>query len=149
MNNGQGLNSRCCDPRENPLQWLSYVDESHAEVQKLAAFWAGLEPWAAEHELGAIAALLDLAANGKLIYSTQPSTPIKPIRTDPDLYELRHTALAKKLRFYHAEPPKHPDLLVRLHEHIKIDDDHQQKQIDYAASRYRRTAPVQPAGSTG
>ncbi|MFA6298782.1 MAG: hypothetical protein WC642_06430 [Nocardioides sp.] len=63
-------------------------------------------------------------------------TKIKPIRLDPEIYELRRTALSKALRFYHGEPNELPLDLVAVHRHIKDDELGQQAEIEYAADRY-------------
>lgn len=69
-------------------------------------------------------------------------TPIKPIWKDPEVFELRRTALKKRLRFYHGEPAEAPHALVALHRHIKLDDPPQQTEIEFAASRYRTGRPA-------
>ncbi|KTR76176.1 hypothetical protein NS234_12155 [Microbacterium oxydans] len=89
-----------------------------------------------DHELGRMDNLLERAEQGKLEDSGDETTPIAPIRHDPEIYELRHQALSKKMRLYHGEPLELPMALVALHRHIKVNDEHQQQQIEHAAERY-------------
>lgn len=131
-----GSDSRCCDPNLAPLQWRGYVDESHPSVLALSTWMTALAPWARAHEQGEIDDLMDAAANGDLWDSGDERTRIKPIREDPEIFELRHTALSKKLRFYHGEPQELPRGLIALHRHIKLDNQSQQTEIIYAAERY-------------
>lgn len=100
------------------------------------AWFASLSFFAREYEQGEVEALFEAAANGALWDSNDEKTPIKPIRTDPEIFELRRTALSKQLRFYHGEPSKHPTLLVGLHRHIKSSDDLQQTEIEYAVTKF-------------
>lgn len=55
-------------------------------------------------------------------FARHRQTPIKPIWKDPELFELRRTALKKGLRFYHREPVEAPCPLVALHRQMKLDD---------------------------
>lgn len=93
------------------------------------------------HELGEIDDLFEAAALGELEDTGDARTPIKPIRADPDVYELRRKALSKQLRFYHAEPAEMPEGLVALHKHIK-DHGPQQDEIDFAVKRYSDGHPT-------
>lgn len=83
---------------------------------------------------------MEAAAAGELWDSGDETTRIKPIYSDPDVYELRRRALTKALRFYHAEPFELPTSLVSLHRHIKSDSPSQQREIDFAVKRYRAGA---------
>lgn len=80
---------------------------------------------------------MEAAARGELWYSGDAKTPIDAIHHDPEIYELRRTALKKMLRFYHAEPVERPADLIALHRHIKEDKPTQQVEIEHAADRYR------------
>lgn len=148
MDERLGSDSRCCRPREVPLQRVDFVDKEHEEVQKLYGWLLGLDPWLRDHELGTIAELFETAARGELVPTRGGGTPIKPIWTDPELFELRHRVLTTPVRFYHGEPDRHPDAMVHLHEHIKTGAAHQQEQIDFAVRRYHQTGAIQPPGST-
>lgn len=132
----KGSDSRCCDPSLAPLEWVDYVDTTHASVQELEEWLASLSPFARNHELGEIEDLMEAASNGELWDSGDETTRIKPIREDPEVFELRRTALSKKLRFYHGEPAHLPTALVALHRHIKVDTVGQQVEIEHAAARY-------------
>ncbi len=92
------------------------------------------------HELGEIDDLLEAAALGELEDTGDARTPIKPIRSDPEVYELRRKALSKQLRFYHAEPDDLPDGLLALHKHMKGAVS-QQEEIDFAVDRYGSGRP--------
>ena len=87
-------------------------------------------------EEGEIEELMDAAADGLLEEDSDDYIPLKPIHSDPDLYELRLKTL-RTYRFYHGEPLAHPDLLLALHRHIKDDRSVQQDEIDFAIERYR------------
>ncbi|RRD52095.1 hypothetical protein EII12_06000 [Buchananella hordeovulneris] len=106
-------------------------------MKELEDWLKSLVPFARNHELGEIDELFEAALNGELHDSEDTHTPIKPIRKDPEIYELRRTALTKMLRFYHGEPEEHPDIIVHLHKHIKQDTSSQQEEIEHAARRYR------------
>ncbi|WP_260852762.1 hypothetical protein [Curtobacterium pusillum] len=95
-----------------------------------------LAPFSRNHEEGEIDDLFEAAAAGSLWDSGDASTPIKPVFEDPEIYELRRTALNKKLRFYHAEPERDSTKLVALHRHIKVDGPSQQVEIEGAADLY-------------
>lgn len=130
--------SRCCQPADVPYEWRDFVDESHYAVAEFETWFAELARFARENELGRIDELFEAAAAGDLIdVADDATTRIKPVRYDPELWELRHKALSMRLRFYHAEPPSVPHALIKLHRHIKSDITDQQEQIEYAAERYR------------
>jgi hypothetical protein len=95
-----------------------------------------LAPFARAHQQGENDDLLEAAAGGELWDSGDETTLIKPIREDPEIFELRRQALSKKLRFYHGEPSELPRSLVALHRHIKTDNASQQAEIIYASGRY-------------
>lgn len=132
-----GSDSRCSSRRETPLKWISYVDESHPAVLELEHWLASLAPFARQVELGEIEELMDAAAHGELWDSADETTPIKPIREHPEIFEIRRRALSKALRFYHAEPASRPFSLISLHRHIKTGGGEQQGEIEFAAKRYR------------
>lgn len=105
------------------------------------AWLQSLAPFARNHEQGEIDDVFEAAAMGELEDTGDGPTPIKPIRYNPDVYELRHKALAKPLRFYHAEPAELPDGLLALHRHIKVSDLQQQSEIEFAVARYIEGRP--------
>lgn len=86
---------------------------------------------------GEIDDLFDAARRGELMDTGDGRTPIKPIVSDPEVFELRRKALTKALRFYHGEPERYPEVLVALHRHIKTGRRAQQVEIEYAVGRYR------------
>lgn len=137
----RGSDSRCCNASDGPWIWIDYVGEAVA-VQELETWLDSLGPWAKAHELGRIDDLMEAAALGRLEDSGDAVTPIKPIRRDPEVFELRLTALSKKLRFYHGEPPESPAALIALHRHIKVNDEHQQAQVVLAVERYDAGRPT-------
>ncbi|WP_260300803.1 hypothetical protein [Rathayibacter sp. PhB152] len=118
------------------MTWLDHVDDAHPSMRDLEQWLSSLTPWSRAHELGRVDDLLEAAAAGDLYDTGDERTPIKPIRRDPEVFELRHTSLSKKLRFYHGEPPELPSSLVALHRHIKSTAADQEAQIEHAAERY-------------
>lgn len=136
--NRKGSDSRCCRPADAPYFWHDFVDASHYAVAELDAWLHSLPPFARLNELGRIDELFEAASEGRIAAPCDDATArIKPIRHDPELWELRYKALSKPLRFYHAEPVRLPRHLVELHRHIKTTGDDQQEQIEYATDRYR------------
>lgn len=135
MDRRRGSDSRCCIPVPIARTWQYYLDYSNKSVIALDAWIQSLQPFSRAHELGEIDDLLEAAALGELEDTGDARTPIKPIRTDPDVYELRRKALSKQLRFYHAEPAEIPDGLLALHKHMK-NGGAQQDEIDFAVERY-------------
>lgn len=133
----RGSDSRCCDATRAPMTWVDFVDPVHPSVNDLDQWLHGLSPFARVHEEGEIEALMEAAAAGQLWDSGDATTHIKPIRENPEVFELRRSALSKKLRFYHGEPAELPRGLVALHRHIKTNDAAQQAEIEYAAGRYQ------------
>ncbi len=131
-----GNDSRCCDPSLAPLTWRDYVDALHPAVVSVDAWFATLSRFARLHEEGEIDDLMEAAEAGLLEDSGDHRTAIKPIRRNPEIFELRRTALSKKLRFYHGEPKELPRHLVKVHRHIKLDEAAQEAEILHAAERY-------------
>lgn len=133
----RGSDSRCCNASLAPMMWVDFVDPVHPSVSDLDQWLQGLPPFARVHEEGEIEELMEAAAAGQLWDSGDATTHIKPIREDPEVFELRRSALSKKLRFYHGEPAELPRGLVALHRHIKTSDAAQQVEIEYTAGRYQ------------
>lgn len=106
-------------------------------MEALEDWLKSLSFFAENHERGRIDNLFQKASQGELWESNNNATPIKPITSDPELFELRHSALSQMFRFYHAEPERHPQLLLALHRHIKTDGPSQQSEIEFAIKRYR------------
>jgi hypothetical protein len=104
-------------PRTSSLDWYDYSDPAHPAVMDLDAWVSSLAPFAQASVLGQIDALMELAAEGKIVIGDD--SRLVPIRTNPDIYELKWTLLSKKVRQYHAEPPSHLDSLLKLNIHIK------------------------------
>lgn len=123
------------------MAWHDYTDSGHPAVQSLEKWVNSLSPWARDHELGRLDDVLEAASKGQLEDSGDERTPIKPINKDPELYEIRHQALSKKLRLYHGEPHELPTTLVSVHRHIKENGSQQETQIRDAAARYLAGRP--------
>lgn len=140
-NRRNGSDSRCCNPAQVAYVWRDYRDGERPAAQDLDAWLATLPPFARVHEEGENEELLEAAARGELWDSGDETTVIKPIREDPEVFELRRTALTKKLRFYHGEPCELPLMLVSLHRHIKTGNASQQAEIEFAADRYEDGRP--------
>lgn len=136
MKRQPGRTSRCCLPVEFARTWIYYLDATNSSVLSMEMWLNGLAPFSRAHELGEVDDLFEAAALGELEETGDGRTPIKPIRTNPDVYELRRKALSKQLRFYHAEPGQLPDALVALHKHIKQANT-QQSEIEIAVQRYK------------
>lgn len=136
MNARSGGDSRCCKPASNPYIWHWDHDETHPGVMELQNWMNRLPFFERENQAGILDDLFEGASRGEIVETGDETTPIKPIRRNPDLYELRRTALSKALRFYHAEPSCRPDDLIGLHRHIKHGGKSQQKQIEFATDRY-------------
>ena len=114
--------SRCTVPREDPLEWVDRSDPADQAEVELVAWIMSLSPFARTPVLGAIAALRELAAAGEIAplpgqYSHE--NDLKPIRDQPEVFELRWKQLNKMIRQYHAEPAAQTDYLFKLHAHIK------------------------------
>lgn len=148
MDSRSGSDSRCSRPENAPYTWTYTYDSEHERVKELDDWLENLAPFDRDHYLGQLDGLFEDAAAGKVVDVGDSKTPIKPVRMDPDLFELRHQVLKRKLRFYHGEPEKHPQHLVRLHKHIKrtqqdgnatreISKQDQDEQMDFAVARYR------------
>lgn len=131
----RGSDSRTCSG-SGPFTWVDYVDPDHPSVQAFQTWLESLAPFARAHELGEIDELFEAAAAGLLYDTGDATSPIKPIREDPEIFELRRTALSKRLRFYHGEPAELPTSLVALHRHIKQAEPGQQLEVEHAADRY-------------
>ncbi|WP_243077345.1 hypothetical protein [Microbacterium sp. SS28] len=94
-----------------------------------------------EEVVGRILALCELAASGELHLGED----LQPIHRDPELYELRWNFGETLVRQYHAEPARLPQVLVKLHLHLKhlatesesLTTELQNQQIGYALLRYR------------
>ena len=132
----KGRDSRCCHPAGAPWTWLPYIDHEHDSCTELDDWLNSLASFARSIEQGEIDDLFDAASRGELWDTGDGRTPIKPIRLNPEIFELRRTALSKKLRFYHGEPDALPSALVSLHKHIKTGNPTQQVEIQHAADRY-------------
>ncbi|CAQ03226.1 hypothetical protein B5P19_15920 [Clavibacter sepedonicus] len=141
LNRREGSDSRCCQPSPAGYVWRDYRDNAHASVAELEAWLGTLAPFARAHEEGVLDDLMEAAARGELEDSGDEKTPIKPVVLDPEIFELRHTALSKALRFYHGEPASLSTILVRLHEHIKTTTEAQQTEIEFAADRFDAGRP--------
>lgn len=130
-----GSDSRCCQPTDG-WEWMDYTDPSHQGLLEIEQWLQSLAPFAREIELGRVEDLMEAAAQGQLFDSNDALTPIKPVRRDPEIYEIRYKGLTKALRFYHGEPRELPEALVAVHRHIKTSNKQQQAHIEHAAQRY-------------
>lgn len=135
----QGSDSRCCRPQNAPYIWHCFYRYDNKSVQEVQEWLDSLSVFAAIHEQGRITTLFEIAAQGKLWDTGDYLTQIKPVRSDPEIFELRHTALNRALRFYHAEPSAYPKYLIALHKHMKTGSVTQQEEIDFAVQNYRHT----------
>lgn len=127
--------SRCSQPMGAPYRWVNNVDDSHASVVRYDEHFAMMHPPLRAITVGEIEELFDAAARGDLEESGDEYEALKPIVSDPEIWELLVHEPAE-YRFYHGEPPKYPQVLVKLHRHIKDDAAAQQDEINHAISRY-------------
>lgn len=139
----KGRHSRCCVPRDSPLTWLEWVDDTHESVIALTDWIQSLHPSRQNEIVSRIEALCGKAARGELVVG---DVWIEPIVSDPVMYELRWTLFTKVVRQYHAEPDEYPNHLVKLHLHIKADTARreassrsQQEEIEWAIERYNKS----------
>lgn len=132
----EGSDSRCCRPADPAWDWVDYTDPDHEGLHEIEEWLNTLAPFARQIELGRVEDLMEAAAQGRLFDSNDELTPIKPIRRDPEIFEIRHKALTKALRFYHGEPPELPVALVAVHRHIKTSNEQQEGHVKHAAKRY-------------
>lgn len=137
-----GSDSRCCQPTDYPLEWVDYTDSNHAGLLEIETWLNTLNAHARDHEIGRVEELMEAASLGRLEDSGDERTPIKPIRRNPEIFEIRHKALSKPLRFYHGEPGELPDSLVQLHRHIKSGTS-QESHVLHAVQRYLAGRPSQ------
>lgn len=133
-----GRDSRCCKTAGAPYRWVDNEDYSHPSVASFWSWWSSLTPFVQTHQEGVLEDLFDRATRGELWESNDGATPIKPIRTDPEVFELRKTLLSTAIRFYHAEPEVDASLLVRHHRHIKNDSSVQQDEINWAVRQHEK-----------
>lgn len=124
------------------MNWVDSIDYGHESVISLMNWIESLPRFTQLDVVASLESLSTKAANGELVVGEEQ---IKPIVSDPAMYELRWTLLSKLVRQYHAEPEKHPELLVKLHIHIKADvtrqiarERSQQEEIETAIDRYHR-----------
>lgn len=123
------------------MKWRDFMDYNSDALKEFAIWLGSLTTVVQADVIGQIRALCDLAASGELAFGEA----LAPIHRDPDLYELRWNFDGTLVRQYHAEPPEHLELLVKLHLHLKIVDgitqelvsELQNEQISYALMRYR------------
>ena len=142
--------SRCARRRSDPLRWVEYREPPLRLVENelddaLQASATQLEYDARYEE---VQARLARAAAGELCSPAE----LLPIRTNPEVWELRWDFSGQLLRLYFAEPGRFPSLLVSLRYHWKwIEGSYreieaaQDVEIGIAVSRYGRWF-ADPAG---
>lgn len=148
-----GNTSRCSAavkgqlPEGAPIfTWRDHIDGNRACVQEYDDFVAKLPPVPRAAAKANLKVLMNRAAQGRLWQADDDSTEIKPVRKDPELYELRWKILTIHARMYHAEPEVAPAELWALNRHLKgayseggsewHSQAHQQAEIDHSAARY-------------
>ncbi|MEH3088164.1 MAG: hypothetical protein PGN24_00755 [Microbacterium arborescens] len=128
--------SRCSQPENAPYRWLDAVKADHPSVLRFDERFALMIGSLRAMIQGEIEDLFEAAARGELEESADDYAPLKPIVTDPEIWELRFGGPGE-YRFYHGEPPRHPHVLVKLHRHVKDDAARQQDEILQAVQQYR------------
>lgn len=116
--------------------WDTVLDRTHHQIVEYEAWLSALVPSVRAQQEGEVEELLDAAACGLLEESADEKTPIKPVMSEPEVFELRRTALIKKLRFYHGEPEHDTEMLVELHRQIKTGRASQNEAIKFAGDQY-------------
>ena len=139
--------SRCSQPEGAPYRWIDNVDLEHPSVLRFETHLEMMLPSLRAVVRGEIRDLFEAARLGELEEDSDGFEPLKPIVTDPEVWELRIEE-PTAYRFYHGEPARYPTVLVRLHRHIKDDADRQQDEIEYAISRYYPVESQEPAASS-
>jgi hypothetical protein len=124
------------------MRWLEYQDDDDPEEVAVLRWLLSLGEVDRELVIGRIQGLRELAALGEIEDGDEER--LKPVRLDPDLWELRWNELGTLLRQYHGEPAALPDALVNLHMHVKRitrsrrqTDALQDQRISFAFMRYR------------
>jgi hypothetical protein len=140
------------------MTWVPFQDAENEQGKAALAAILALPEGQQQLVIGEIVALKERAALGLIPFGDEDDPDLKPIRANPDIYELRWRFGDLLLRQYHAEPPERPDDLIELHFHRKDvsshDDDTisklQDVEISQAQLRYRGgegsgwSAPVPP-----
>lgn len=127
--------SRCSQPAGAPYNWIDNVDVTHPSVVRFEEHMDMMLPSLRAIVRGEIRDLFKAAELGELEEATDDYEPLKPIVSDPEMWELRIEE-PTAYRFYHGEPAKYPKALVSLHKHLKDSALVQQDEIDFAISRY-------------
>lgn len=132
--------SRCSQPAGAPYRWVHHVDVEHPSVVRFEQHLSMMLPSLSAVVRGEIRDLFEAARLGELEEDTEDFEPLKPIVSDPEVWELRIEE-PTAYRFYHGEPARYPNVLVSLHRHVKDDAAGQQEEIDFAISRYYPQGP--------
>ena len=135
--------SRCTIPDPAGYEWIDFIDYANEFVLEFHNWILGLSEFDRELVIGRILGLREIAANGEI--DNDDGKTLKPIRLDPDLFELRWDELGTLIRQYHAEPRLLPNSLIMLHMHMKhvapesesLTRELQDQQISWALMRYR------------
>jgi hypothetical protein len=109
--------SRCTQPRVDPAVWIDFKEPSNAQENLALSRILALSASDQQLVIGELVALKEFAARGQIAYGDENA--LKPIRVDPDVYELRWFVCGLHLRQYHGEPPELSDALIELHFHEK------------------------------
>ena len=106
-------------PRQEPLDWMDFRDDENEQTKLALTAILALPEAQQELVIGEILALRERAEMGLIPFGDEDDPDLKPIRSDPDVYELRWRFGSLLLRQYHAEPPELSNALVDLHFHRK------------------------------
>ncbi len=138
--------SRTTDPTSAPYAWEDHVERDGERVAENDLDACLQEGCRTQADYDMCVAEVEVrkrrAAAGKL----HPPDELKPVRTEPLLWEVRWDFDGRLLRLYHAEPRKAPKTLLALLYHWKRDqgtpteiDDAQEAEMVRAGDRYRRS----------
>ena len=104
--------------------WRDYECSHGREVllDELVAIASDSEGWNVpvpeaeiQARIGELDAVIERAIHGELVERQE----LKPVQTDPELWEIRTYINNKKVRIYHAEPQDFRNLMVGLRAHFK------------------------------
>ncbi len=139
--------SRTENPEGAPYQWERYVSASGVRVVENEldeCLQTGCRSQF-DYDLchSEIEVRLQRAAAGQL--GVAGVEPAQPVRSQPELWEIRWAFDSRQLRLYHAEPASHPQVLLELKYHWKVwqglaasdIEARQNQQMSEAAQRYR------------
>lgn len=99
------------------MTWVDFQDPTNTATKQALSKILELPLVDQQLLIGQIVALNARAANGNVPFGDDRI--LRPIRVDPDIYELKWSHGGLLFRQYHGEPKSLPDTLIQLHFHEK------------------------------